>query len=549
MKKIIVEKDGKPAGEIDYQDGCRIEGVCKELDIAVDEVMIGKLDNEILSYDVVPGEGVLNLVTIHSWEGSSIRMNTTLFVMLKAFHNCFNGRYKIVVEHSIGDGVYCEVFGAKLFTMDELDILLSEMITIVNDALHIEKKIYSSYESFKLFAELKRKDVLPLLYEGDNVVYECGDFYELVYAQVANTTSAAKVFDLFYHSPGFILRYPLQGSMRLREEFQFPKKLFSAHQEHDKWLNIIKLHTIKTLNSSVKNCNIREKIQIEEALQERKLVKIADEIVANRNLKLILIAGPSSSGKTTFSKRLAIHLIVNGIKPLQISLDDYFLPHDRTPLLENGEYDFENIMAIDLERLNNDLTALMEGKTITLPKYVFKTGERRSSGKSISMDENDLLVIEGIHGLNDLLTQSIPFHHKSKIYVSALNNLNIDDHNRISTTDCRRIRRLVRDHKFRGINPETTLLRWDEIREGEKKYIFPYQENADYMFNSILTYELGVLRYFARPLLEQIEHSSTVYTEAQRLLRILDLISSINPNIVPGNSIIREFIGGSAFDY
>jgi len=318
MKKIIVEKDGKPAGEIDYQDGCRIEGVCKELDIAVDEVMIGKLDNEILSYDVVPGEGVLNLVTIHSWEGSSIRMNTTLFVMLKAFHNCFNGRYKIVVEHSIGDGVYCEVFGAKLFTMDELDILLSEMITIVNDALHIEKKIYSSYESFKLFAELKRKDVLPLLYEGDNVVYECGDFYELVYAQVANTTSAAKVFDLFYHSPGFILRYPLQGSMRLREEFQFPKKLFSAHQEHDKWLNIIKLHTIKTLNSSVKNCNIREKIQIEEALQERKLVKIADEIVANRNLKLILIAGPSSSGKTTFSKRLAIHLIVS-----QLLSDNY----------------------------------------------------------------------------------------------------------------------------------------------------------------------------------------------------------------------------------
>ncbi|MCF7912443.1 MAG: nucleoside kinase [Candidatus Cloacimonetes bacterium] len=549
MEKLFLEIDAHPAGELEYREGLNIETICSELGMDYSRYVIAKLDNVILPVDNVPGGGCLNLISIDSTEGNSIRMNTTLFVMLKAFHNCFNGQFKVIVEHSIGDGVYCEVFGNRVFTLQDLELMQAEMERIIAAAIPITRAVYSYYDAFQIFVALNRKDVLPLLHPDENIVNKCGDFHELIYAQIGNSTKIAQNYELYYHSPGFILRYPRQGELSLTKEFHFPKKLFSTHQEHDKWLGIINLHMVKSLNRAIKDCSIREKIHIEEALQERKLVKISDDIMADKNLKLVLIAGPSSSGKTTFSKRLAIQLIVNGIKPLQISLDNYFLSHDRTPRKPDGEYDFENIQAIDLERLNRDLTDLMSGREIELPKYNFQTGESRNSGTRMVMGEDDLLVIEGIHGLNDLLTQSIPFQQKTRIYVSALNNLNIDEHNRISTSDCRRIRRLVRDSNFRGIDAETTLKRWDDIRAGEEKYIFPFQENADYMFNSILTYELAVLRYYARPLLASIKPSSCVYSEALRLLRILDLISDVNPKLVPGNSIIREFIDGSIFKY
>ena len=549
MEKLFVEIDAHPVGELEYSKGIEIEKICEKLKLDYSCYVIAKLDNVILPTDSVPGGGVLNIITINSTEGNSIRINTTLFVMLKAFHNCFNGHFKVIVEHSIGDGIYCEVFGSRIFTPQDIEKMQEEMERIIAEAIPITRVILSYYDAFQIFAEQGRKDVLTHLHPEENIINECREFYELIYAQIANSTTVARNFALYYHSPGFILRYPRQGEHNLKPEFHFPKKLFSTHQEHDKWLGIIKLHMVKSLNRAVKDCTIREKIQIEEALQERKLVKISDEIMSDRNLKLVLIAGPSSSGKTTFSKRLAIQLIVNGIKPLTMSLDDYFLPHDRTPRKPDGEFDFENIEAIDLERLNRDLTDLMSGREIELPKYNFQNGTSRNSGNRISMGEDDLLVIEGIHGLNDMLTQSIPFQQKTKIYVSALNNLNIDEHNRISTTDCRRIRRMVRDSKFRGIDAETTLKRWDDIRIGEEKYIFPFQENADYMFNSILTYELGVLRHIARPLLESIRPTSSEYSEVLRLLRILDMIDGINIELVPGNSIIREFIGGSAFNY
>jgi len=549
MEKIYVEIDAHPAGELEYSEGLDIEKICKELKLDYEGYVIAKLDNVILPTDSVPGGGILNIITINSTEGNSIRMNTTLFVMLKAFHNCFNGQFWVIVEHSIGDGIYCEVFGNSIFTPQDIEKMQTEMESIISAAMPITRVVLSYYEAFQIFREQRRKDVLVHLHPEENIINECGEFYELIYAQIANSTWVARNFALYYHSPGFILRYPRQGEHDLKKEFHFPKKLFSTHQEHDKWLGIIKLHMVKSLNRAIKDCTIKEKIQIEEALQERKLVNISDEIMSDRNLKLVLIAGPSSSGKTTFSKRLAIQLIVNGIKPLTMSLDDYFLPHNRTPRKPDGDFDFENIQAIDLERLNRDLSDLMSGREVELPKYDFQSGTTRNSGNRIKMGENDLLVIEGIHGLNDMLTQSIPFQHKTKIYVSALNNLNIDEHNRISTTDCRRIRRMVRDSQFRGIDAEQTLMRWEDIRIGEEKYIFPFQENADYMFNSILTYELGVLRMSARPLLEKIKPTSSVYSEARRLLRILDMIDGIDLDMVPGNSIIREFIGGSAFNY
>ncbi|MCF7920187.1 MAG: nucleoside kinase [Candidatus Cloacimonetes bacterium] len=549
MEKLNIYKDAEFLGEMDYEENLTVKDICRKYEIPCFDVISARFNNIFLTSSIVPAAGKMQLVTIHSSTGNSIRQNTTVFIMLKAFYNCFNGQYKIVVEHSVGDGVYCEVFGNKVFSSEELDILKAEMERIITAGLTISKAVYTYQEAYRIFTECDRKDVLPLLNREENVIYECGKFNELIFAQLANTTDSIKNFKLKYHSPGFIVRYPSLGRNELSEDYHIPQKLFTAHQEHDKWLGIINLHVVKSLNKAIDNCTIQEKIQIEEALHERKLVKISDEIVANRQLRLILIAGPSSSGKTTFSKRLAIQLIVNGIRPKQISLDDYFLPHDRTPRKKNGDYDFENIEAIDLERLNNDLSDLLEGKTVALPKYEFTNGTSHPSGRTITLKPNDLLVIEGIHGLNDILTQSIPFQQKTKIYVSALNSLNIDEHNRISTTDSRRIRRIVRDHQFRGSTAELTLKRWDDIREGELKYIFPYQENADYMFNSILTYELSVLRQFARPLLETIDISSPVFPEAARLLLILDLIRSIPLEFVPANSIVREFIGGSAFKY
>lgn len=549
MKTVNVYKDSEYIGNIEFKKGLSVCDVCDNFQLDKQEIISARYNNFFLSTGIIPDEGKLQLVTVNSSMGNNIRQNTTIFIMLKAFYNCFNGNAKIVVEHSVGDGVFCEVFSDKVFSPEQMEELKNEMDRIIEADMSISKVIYSYPEAFKIFAESNRKDVLPLLKQDENIVYQCGDFYELIFAELANSTGAITDYSLKYHSPGFIVRYPAKSNQTTVDNYKIPKKLFNTHQEHDKWLQIIKLHVIKALNKSIDNCSIREKIHIEEALQERKLVKISDDIVANRRLRLVLIAGPSSSGKTTFSKRLTVQLIVNGIKPIQISLDNYFLPHDKTPRKPNGEFDFENITSIDLERLNNDLTDLMAGKKVVLPKYDFKNGKSISSGDSIKLQENDLLVIEGIHGLNDMLTQSIPFNQKTKIYVSALNNLNIDDHNRISTTDSRRIRRIVRDSKFRGISAEETLRRWDDIREGEKKYIFPYQENADYMFNSILTYELSVLRQFARPLLEKIDVSSPVFPEAERLLRILDLIRNIPVEFVPANSIIREFIGGSAFNY
>ena len=321
------------------------------------------------------------------------------------------------------------------------------------------------------------------------------------------------------------------------------------HQEHDKWLSILKVNMVSGLNKAINNYKITDLIQIEEALHEKKIVDIANQITWKKDVKLVLIAGPSSSGKTSFAKRLSIQLRVNGLYPHILGMDDYFLPRSHTPKKEDGEYDFENIRALDLELLNKDLKALLNGKEIELPKFNFTNGMREQSYKKLQLKEDEVLIMEGIHGLNDELTSSVPFNQKLKIYVSALNNLNIDAHNRIPTTDSRKIRRIIRDYNYRGHSAEQTLQMWDSVRKGEDANIFPFQENADFMFNSILTYELGVLKKYVNPLLQSVSDYCPSYLEAQRLMRLLDHVYNIQDDLVPSNSIFREFIGGSIYSY
>ena len=344
-----------------------------------------------------------------------------------------------------------------------------------------------------------------------------------------------------------ILRFPRRSNRKIIDTFRLPKKLFETHQEHDKWLSILDVHNISSINRKIASYETTEMIQVEEALHEKKIIDIADKISWNKNARIALIAGPSSSGKTTFAARLSVQLKVNGVFPKVVNLDDYFLPRDKTPRKPDGEYDFESIKSIDLDLLNEHLNLLLQGKEIELPKYNFLVGIREKSNRKIKLNDGDILVMEGIHGLNDSLTSSVPFHQKVKIYVSALNNLNIDNHNRIRTSDSRKIRRIVRDFNYRGHNAEQTLLMWDDVRDGENKNIFPYQENADFMFNSILTYELGILKKHAEPLLRQISAYSKVYQDAQDLLQMFSHVDHIEDARVPSNSILREFIGKSIF--
>jgi len=494
----------------------------------------------------------LDCVSHDSLDGMRIYQATAIFMLMKAFHKLFPKGSHLVVEHSIGDGVFCEFFGREPATPEDAARLKAEMQRIAAEAMPIERTKIDAREADDRFAEMGRDDVrrnLRHLGRERVWVYRCGNYWDYYIRQLAENTSFVSEFDVAYYKPGIILRMPRWEEHTVRPELEVPAKLYAMHQEHDKWLNILKLHYVYELNDYVNRYEISEAIQIEEALHEKRLVYIADVIKQRREARIILIAGPSSSGKTTFAKRLYIQLRVNGLMPRVIGMDDYFLPRSQTPRKPDGSFDFECIEAIDITLLNDHLNRLLNGEEVRLPRYNFQTGDREESGHAMTMGPNDVLVLEGIHGLNARLTESVPPENKLHIYISPLNQLNIDRHNRIPTTDVRKVRRIVRDARYRGYTAEDTLLRWGAIREGEEKNIFPYQENADLMFNTSLTYELGVLKKHAMPLLVQVSESSPVYHEATRLGRLLDHFTDIPDNLVPTNSLLREFTFGSIFKY
>jgi uridine kinase len=429
---------------------------------------------------------------------------------------------------------------------------------IVESAFPIESRSLSLTEARTVFEGKKRWDMqlnLEFLDSDRITVFKCGDYYDYYIRQLAENTSSISLYDIILFGHGIILRFPEripnapEGKLVLRQEAAYHNKLFDAHREHDRWLRILGVDYVGQLNTLTKHYEIADMIYVEEALHEKKVAQIADLIKEHNEARIVLIAGPSSSGKTTFAKRLSVQLRVNGLVPMVVGLDDYFLPRHLTPKKPGGDYDYECIEALDLPLLNDHLTRLLAGEEVKLPRYNFHNGSREEGQVPIRMRENNILVMEGIHGLNDRLTAAIPPEHKVRVYVSPLNQLNIDRHNRIPTTDNRKIRRMVRDSRYRGYSAEQTLLRWDSIREGEEIYIFPYQENADVMFNSSLTYELGVLKKHAMPLLAQIREYSPVYLEARRLMQLLEHFRDIEDFYIPSNSILREFTFGSMFKY
>lgn len=545
---IRISIDGKYKG--DYKPGLSIAqllGPNKEMGAPLVALVDGKpeeLTSKIYEdCNIVP-------IDIKDPLGARVYARSLIFVLVRAVSELFPGS-RVAIEHSLGKGLYGEIYHNKELCQKDIDDIKKRMSEIIESDDIIEKHAFSKDEAAKIFAAQGMKGKLRLLnYLPDEKVYlyKCGDVYDYFYGYMLPSTGYLKLFDLILYEPGFILRYPNHESPFKIQEFKPLPKLSKVFREAEEWAKILDVVDIGSLNEKVDNGEIKDFILVAEALHEKKIANIADRIYENKDrIKIVLIAGPSSSGKTTFSKRLSVQLRVLGLRPQPISLDDYFLERDKTPLTKDGKYDFENVNALDLDLFNRHLTQLLEGEEVEFPLFNFVTGTREKSGKRFRMDKDSVLVIEGIHGLNELLTSSIPRENKYKIYISALTQLNIDDHNRIPTTDVRVLRRIVRDNMSRGRDAETTLITWPMVREGEEKYIFPFQEDADVMFNSTLDYEMCVLKNHAEKLLDSIGKDSPVYVEAKRLKIFLSYFRTAPDELVPGNSIIREFIGGSYF--
>jgi uridine kinase len=552
--KIEIRLDGHEHGVFETDNAMPISQIIKRVNLDKSLILSYKINHAYYVNEeyVLDRDSMINCITAKHPEGYRIYQDTAIFILAKAMHTILGDSHSLAVEHSIGDGVYCEVFNTEVFTAEDTIRVKQEMQRTIDSDLPIDKIEVRAAEAIDIFKQMRRQDILTNLKSnyGESVtVYRCGKYYDRFIRPLADRTGFIKEFDLVYEAPGFILRFPGGAKMDITQPFELPKKVFALHQEHDKWLDILRVYNIADINDLIENYEISSFILVEEALHEKKIAEIAASIVQNKKIKIVLIAGPSSSGKTTFAKRLGVQLQASKAKPIVIGLDDYFLGRDRTPRKENGDFDFESIYSIDLEYLNQQLNELLSGEMVNLPRYDFTRGVRNHSDRNVQLDEDNIIILEGIHGLNEMLTSSIPKENKAKIYISALNQLNIDNHNRIPTTDCRLLRRIVRDHQYRGYSADETLSRWADVREGEEKNIFPYQENADYMFNSSLTYELGVLKKHTWKILHSVPSNSPAYTEARRLIRLLSYCRDIDDIHVPYNSIIREFTSGSVFRY
>lgn len=514
-------------------------------------IIAAKVDNDIreLSY-VLDKDCRVKFLDLTDEDGMRIYRRSLYFILMKAIDGLFPDR-RVIISHAIGKGLFCEIRGHKELDPIEVELLEKEMKQIVASAVPFRKREIPLEEAESLFKSSGRMDRYHAIeHRNKNTVtiYNCSNLDDYFYGYMAPDTGYIKVFGLKYHKGGLVIRFPSRSSPDTLPEFEEQEKLFNIYLEFKKWGRILDVENVGALNDLIKAGKSTEIIRISEALHEKKLANIADMICcSNHKKRIILISGPSSSGKTTFAQRLSIQLRVNGLKPVTISLDDYFVNREDTPKDEFGEYDYEALEAIDVKLFNKQLNELIQGIEVELPIFNFSTGSREPAGKKMRISEDNVLVIEGIHGLNEKLTSEIPIEHKFKIYVSALTSINIDDHNRIPATDNRIIRRIVRDHQFRGSNAVSTIKRWPSVRRGEEKNIFPFQESADVMFNSALMYELCVLKTFAEPLLDAIDDSADEYSEARRLIEFLSYFLPIDIKDIPVNSIIKEFTGGSCF--
>ena len=483
--------------------------------------------------------------------GSRAYTRTLFFVLCKAVQDIYPAT-DVVIDIPVSNGFYVDIRLGRPVVDEDVNIIRRRMQEIIDARMPIRRFTVPTEDAITLFQEKGDVEKVKLLKTSGSIYttyYKIGEYVDYYYGTLLTNTSQLYLFGLEKYYDGMLLRIPSLKNPDELGEMTRQDKMFDIFKEHHRWQEILGIRTVGDFNQAIEAGHATDIINISEALQEKKLAKIAEDIAQRKGVKLVLLAGPSSSGKTTSCKRLSILLAVNGLKPLQISLDDYFVDRDKTPKDENGEYDFESIYALNLDLLNDQFNALFRGEEVDLPKYDFPSGKSIKSGKKLKLEPNNVLVVEGIHALNPELTAHIPEEQIYRVYASALTTILLDNHNYIPTTDNRLLRRIIRDYKYRGVSAQETIHRWPSVRAGENKWIFPFQENADAMLNTAMLYELSVLKMQAEPLLQQVPENCEEYAEAYRLLKFLKYFKGIPYNNLPPTSLLREFLGGSSFHY
>ena len=494
----------------------------------------------------------LEFLDMTSSSGSRAYTRTLFFVLCKAVKDIFPASPDVIIDIPVSNGFYVDVRLGKELTEEEVRKLRNRMQEIIDARMPIRRYMVPTEEAIALFQEKGDVEKVKLLKTSGSIYttyYKIGDYVDYYYGTLLTNTSELYLFGLEKYYDGMLLRIPSLKNPDQLGEITTQDKMFDIFKEHHRWQDIIGIRTVGDFNQAVTAGFSTDIINISEALQEKKIAQIAEDIAQRKGVKLVLLAGPSSSGKTTSCKRLSIQLAVSGLKPLQISLDDYFVDREKTPKDESGEYDYESIYALDLKLINEQFNALFRGEEVELPKYDFQSGKSKRSGKKLKMNDHNVLVVEGIHALNPELTSQIPDGQIYRVYASALTTILLDNHNYIPTTDNRLLRRIIRDNKYRGVSAQETIHRWPSVRAGENKWIFPFQENADAMLNTAMLYELAVIKMQAEPLLQLVPENCEEYAEAYRLLKFLKYFKGIPYNNLPPTSLLREFLGGSSFHY
>ena len=539
--------------------GCTLEEVYQQTGLTMDFGPVSAIVNnkvEGMHYRIYK-QKTIEFLDLRSSSGIRAYTRTLFFVLCKAAHDIWP-QCRVMIDIPISNGYYVDIErkdeqGNRVeITPDDIAELRERMTALIAANLPIHRFEATTEEAIEMFRKAGSMSKVKLLeYSGRlyTTYYDLDGYQDYYYGNLLTTTGKLHLFGLEYYYNGILLRIPSRENPEKLGAFIRQDKMFEIFKEHHRWQDILGMRTVGDLNKAISDGHANSLIQLSEALQEKKIAQIADEIASRKHVKMVLIAGPSSSGKTTTCKRLSIQLAVNGIHPIGISLDDYFLDRDQTPRDETGDYDFEHLHALNIPLLNEQMNALFSGEEIELPRYNFQLGKSEKSGKRLQLKGNEVLILEGIHALNPELTAQIPNEQIFRVYASALTTILLDNHNYIPTTDNRLLRRIIRDHKYRGVNALGSIRRWASVRKGENRWIFPFQENADAIFNSAMLFELAVIKQQAEPLLEQVPENCDEYAEAYRLLKFLRYIKPIPEDQIPPTSLLREFLGGSSFEY
>lgn len=533
--------------------GSTLSEIFRELNLKMEYGPLSvKVNNKVegLHYRIYHNKDI-EYLDITSSSGARAYTRTLFLVLCKAVHDLWPGS-EVVIDIPVSNGYYCNLNIGRPITQFDAEAVKQRMQKIIDDAIPIRRYESTTEEVVDMFNELGMKSKVKLLKSVGRLYttyYDLDGYKDYYYGTLLTNTRQLYLFGLEKYYDGLLLRIPSRDNPSQLGELVRQDKMFDIFKEHHRWQKILGISTVGDFNEAVQKGMSTDLINVSEALQEKKISQIADMISTRRDVKVVLISGPSSSGKTTFCKRLSIQLLTCGIKPVQISLDDYFVNREETPRDEHGEYDYESLYALNIPLLNSQLNALFAGEEVELPKYNFQTGRSEKSGRRLKMSDDNILVVEGIHALNPELTALIPEEQKFRVYASALTTILLDTHNYIPTTDNRLLRRIIRDNKYRGVSAMETIRRWPSVRAGENKWIFPYQENADIMFNTAMLFELAVIKSQAEPLLELVPENADEHAEAYRLLKFLKYIAPIQNRQLPPTSLLREFLGGSSFKY